>query len=216
MKKTIYEIKEDAKTEYKRLKKKKVKALPLWLLIIAIILGWYFYVSDVQKTQERVESQLERLEQTIEDKFKSIDENFHKQDDKINNVKEAKAKEKARVALLQSPRPRPVQPVLGGCEQYRPLVSQYAWNVDVALAVMKAESGCDPNKPNWNDSHRDRYGNLICKGSFGLMQISCHSGQVYDPVRNIAIAYQKYVASGNRFDTTLGWKNTCTYKVKCV
>lgn len=29
-----------------------------------------------------------------------------------------------------------------GCENYRQLISQYDWNVDVMLAIAKAESGC--------------------------------------------------------------------------
>lgn len=77
-----------------------------------------------------------------------------------------------------------------GCELYRPLISQYSWNVSVAMAVMQAESGCNPNAANWADSHS------TCSGSFGLFQIACFSGQVYDPAQNIAIAYQKYQARG--------------------
>ncbi len=189
----LYETKENIKTEYARIKKKKTKALPLWLLIIAIILGWYFYVQDVNATNKGLESQLDKLEQTIEKKFKDIDENFHKQDDKIDNVKQAKAKKAAEVALLQSTRPKPVQRVrstVGNCEQYRPLVSKYAWNADVALAVMKAESGCRYNASNWNDRHS------TCMGSHGLFQIACFDGVVYDPAQNIAIAYRKYQARG--------------------
>jgi hypothetical protein len=77
-----------------------------------------------------------------------------------------------------------------GCELYRPLISQYGWNVSVAMRVMQAESGCNPNAANWTDSHS------TCNGSFGLFQIACFSGQVYDPAQNIAIAYQKYQARG--------------------
>ena len=77
-----------------------------------------------------------------------------------------------------------------GCEIYRSLISQYSWNVAVAMAVMRAESGCDPSASNWTDSHS------TCKGSFGLFQIACFDGQVYDPAQNISIAYRKYQARG--------------------
>ena len=81
-------------------------------------------------------------------------------------------------------------PVAQGCDAYRPLVAKYKWNVEVAMAIMQAESGCNPNAANWSDSHN------ICMGSFGLFQISCHSGQVYDPQENIRIAWAKYQARG--------------------
>lgn len=71
------------------------------------------------------------------------------------------------------------------------------------MAVMEAEStthingvkvSCNPSAANRSDVHKDAYGNVICIGSFGLFQISCHSGEVYDPAKNVAIAYQKYQA----------------------
>ena len=56
------------------------------------------------------------------------------------------------------------------------------------MAVMKAESGCNPNAKNLTDSHN------VCTGSFGLFQISCHSGVVLDPAENVRIAYyDKYL-----------------------
>jgi hypothetical protein len=92
-----------------------------------------------------------------------------------------------------SPKPKPAQvtptyPV--GCERYRPLVEQYDWNVNTAMAVMAAESGCDPNAANWNDNHG------VCTGSFGLFQISCHGGRIHDPAKNVAAAWGKYQARG--------------------
>lgn len=78
----------------------------------------------------------------------------------------------------------------GNCEEYRGLVAQYSWNVNVAMAVMRAESSCNPSAHNTTDNHG------VCMGSFGLFQISCHSGAVYDPAQNVAIAYQKYSARG--------------------
>ncbi len=86
--------------------------------------------------------------------------------------------------------PVPAPEPLRGCEAYRGLINQYAWDIRVAMAVMQAESGCNPNAANWSDNH------LVCKGSFGLMQISCHSGQVFDPGENIKIAWSKYQNRG--------------------
>jgi hypothetical protein len=152
---------------------------------------------------ERLENKVKQLEQQNKQlKIESI-------------VKKNEMAVKAQTTAIQSVRPVAVQRVRtanfsgGSCEQFRPLVSQYAWNVETAMRVMDYETAgrlngqCDPNAENWTDNHK------VCMGSFGLFQISCHSGIVKDPAQNIAIAYQKYVASGNRFDTMRGWYNTC-------
>lgn len=79
-----------------------------------------------------------------------------------------------------------------GCEYYRDIVSQYDWDVNVALAIMRAESGCRPDafNPEW---HRN------CQGSLGLFQIACvHHDSTFDPSGNIAAAYRIYSSSGWR------------------
>lgn len=81
-----------------------------------------------------------------------------------------------------------------GCEQYRPIVSQYNWDTNLILAIMRAESGCNPSGVNWSDGHSG------CTGSFGLMQVAClhfSEGQdKLDVATNIAVAYKVYVGSG--------------------
>lgn len=59
-----------------------------------------------------------------------------------------------------------------------------------------AESKGDIYAANRSDVHKDAMGNVICIGSFGLMQISCHSGEVFEPNQNMAIAWQKYQSRG--------------------
>lgn len=82
------------------------------------------------------------------------------------------------------------------CETFRSKLSQYDWNVDTALRVIDAESYggvdglCDTQADNWNDNHGQ------CMGSFGLFQISCHDGQVYDVDQNFAVAHRKYSSGG--------------------
>ncbi len=85
--------------------------------------------------------------------------------------------------------------IAGGCEQYRSLVQKYDWNVDIALAVMQAESSCI--------SDRDNTGlNYDGSNDKGLMQInSIHSNIIsdldrLDPVENIRAAYEVYRGSG--------------------
>lgn len=91
---------------------------------------------------------------------------------------------------------KPTQPttttrVSTSCEQWRPLVEQYSWDVDVALAVMQAESGCNPAAAN----HADNHG--TCIGSFGLMQLACFwTDNPHDPATNVAKAAEIYARSG--------------------
>jgi soluble lytic murein transglycosylase-like protein len=83
-----------------------------------------------------------------------------------------------------------------GCEAYRPIVSKYDWDVNTALAIMRAESGC----------RADAYGvNTNGSNDAGLMQInSVHVGSVignkerFDAAANIAAAYKVYRGSGWR------------------
>lgn len=78
-----------------------------------------------------------------------------------------------------------------GCEQYRPLIEQYNWDHRIALAVMQAESGCNPNA---TSPTADR----------GLMQINAvHADMVdydlnrlFDPTTNVQVAYRVYLSQG--------------------
>lgn len=58
------------------------------------------------------------------------------------------------------------------------------------MAVMMAESTCNPSAANRTDRHNG------CMGSFGLFQIACYDGEVFDPEQNVAIAWKKYQARG--------------------
>lgn len=90
------------------------------------------------------------------------------------------------------------------CETYRPIIAKYSWNVDVAMNVMRVESGCNPNAANYGDNHG------VCIGSFGLFQISCHGGQIFNPEQNIAAAWAKYQARGWQ-----PWSATTCKKIAC-
>jgi hypothetical protein len=89
------------------------------------------------------------------------------------------------------------------------LVNGYNWPVDTAMRVCMQESGGNPNNANWADDHTSWAG---CMGSFGLMQINCSNGQVYDGARNMAIAYSMWKGAGGTF--WQDWPNTCK-KVGC-
>lgn len=96
----------------------------------------------------------------------------------------------AAAAPIAPPAPQPV-PAPANCEAYRGLISQYAWPVPTMMAVMQAESGCNP-------------GSLSPTCDRGLLQVNCvHVGKVggnlaalFDPATNIRVAYQIYSTQG--------------------
>lgn len=89
------------------------------------------------------------------------------------------------------------------------LVNGYNWPTQVAYRVCMQESSGNPHNANWSDDHTSWAG---CMGSFGLFQINCSHGQVFDGPRNVAIAYQMWSAAGGTF--WQDWPNTCR-KVGC-
>lgn len=141
---------------------------------------------NLQIEFKTVEEQLKQKEIEVQTKEQEKSD-LQKQNGELKNQLEAKRKQR-EAARLAASRPR----ARGNCEAYRPLIAKYDWDVRVAVAIARAESGCNPNAANLKDNHK------VCKGSFGLFQISCHSGKVYDPAKNVEIAYAKYKASGWR------------------
>ncbi len=83
----------------------------------------------------------------------------------------------------------------------------------IALAVSKAESGLNPKAYN-PEPHYDRFGNVICRGSYGLFQIGCvnYKGDpkdLFDPKLNAKIAMKMHQEQG--------WHpwSVCRTLVKC-
>lgn len=162
---------------------------------------------QIQKSQTQVlQVEFKTVEQKLQDKQLELkqkdlelnDKEKQKDQTQQENVElrkqlEAKAKrkeaEKLAAAKADSTR-RTITTGSGNCAKYRPLVAQYSWNVDIAMAVMRAESGCRPLAANYKDNHG------VCMGSFGLFQISCHGGKIFDPEKNVAAAWGKYQARG--------------------
>ena len=79
----------------------------------------------------------------------------------------------------------------------RALLSEFDWNIDYAYKVMICESEGNPTKINWKDNHK------VCKGSFGLFQLSCDKGtkeELLDPETNVKIAYEVWQKNGWKKD----------------
>lgn len=90
--------------------------------------------------------------------------------------------------------PQTTRSTSNGCEPIRSLVAQYNWNQSIALAIIQAESGCNPNAVG------DNYPiNGLYAPSCGLGQIRTLAGrpsceQLKDPATNIAWMYK--ISSG--------------------
>lgn len=115
----------------------------------------------------------------------------------------AKADMQVEKPVTQAPAPQP-EPIAQGCEAYRSAISQYAWDTQVAMAIMKAESTCNPHAVG------DNYviGGIHAP-SCGLFQVRTLPGrpgceQLKDPSTNVAWAYKLY--QGN------GWSPWSVYK----
>ena len=93
-----------------------------------------------------------------------------------------------------TPAPGPSAGVPGDCQSYRPLVAKYDWSVEVALAVMRAESGCNPA------AIGDRH---IPPVSCGLFQVRTLDGRpsceaLQDPATNVEWAHKIFASGGWR------------------
>ncbi|MBU3668958.1 MAG: hypothetical protein FGM57_03245, partial [Candidatus Taylorbacteria bacterium] len=59
------------------------------------------------------------------------------------------------------------------------LAYNYDWPADIAYQICMKESGGNQYAANHTDNHMSWAG---CMGSYGLMQLNCSHGEVYDPV----------------------------------
>ena len=148
--------------------------LLLVLLVVTLLLVLFFREDQSAKVKTN-EKSLERIEKQIEERFNKLEESIKKLNSKAkpNATKVATAtKTPTKTAVIY-----PVE-----CEKYRSEVAKYNWNVNIVLAIMKAESGCNPNAVGPTNDH-------------GLMQL--HGIPIYDPADNIAYAYnEKYMKGG--------------------
>ena len=86
--------------------------------------------------------------------------------------------------------------VSSSCELLRGEFSKYDWDVDIALAVSKKESGCNPANHNHKDVHRNRSKVIICLGSWNVLNVGCvhykNGEDIDDMTLNIKKAYFIY------------------------
>ena len=175
--------------------RRAIRSKPL-VLALSILLIWSITLAvrihnKAGEEQNRLEVELQELENQNTD--------LEKQNENIKNqLEDEKKRADARVSERlarekQTPKKRSVS--LSGCEQYRGIVSQYPWDADTALFVMKKESGCNPNAVSPTNDH-------------GLFQI--HGEKIYDPAQNTARAYQKYEGGRVGANNFSAWYAVCS------
>lgn len=86
-----------------------------------------------------------------------------------------------------------------GCEAFRGLVAQYDWDVRTMLAIMRAESGCDPNVTGDKTLTFTQNGRTYGY-SVSLFQVRVLPGREacdsHDPATNISCAYRVWKSQG--------------------
>lgn len=153
----------------------------------------HHYQKRINNQIKQFEDQRQSEEKNLHDQLQQLQQQNTDQQKQIEDLKQQVTLKKQRQAALAAAQMTFSAPVaLGGdCEAYRPIIASYGWNVSIAMAVMKAESGCNPTASSPTCDH-------------GLMQINCvHSGMVNgdltalnDPATNVRIAFAIYQGSG--------------------
>lgn len=139
---------------------------------------------------DRFKNQTQVQQELIEAK-ESEKKQLEQQKADLEKQLQSKREAQARLAVAAVAAPVVQSVGAGNCSAYTGLLAQYNWDQRVALAVMRAESGCNPVAASPS-----------CDS--GLMQINCvHIAKVNgnlaalkDPATNIQVAYQIYAAQG--------------------
>lgn len=123
---------------------------------------------------------------------------------RVQEIEQPKLSKKEDKKTVQT-EPKQKKPKKTGCEAYRDEIAKYDWNVDVAMAIMKAESGCRTTAVGDDYAIRGLHA-----PSCGLFQVRTLQGrpscdQLQNPATNIKWAYALYGASG--------WKPWTVYNI---
>lgn len=159
-----------------------------WLVILAIclLLGFSYLIYKVSRLEKLIPEAL------AEHQYKE----YVKTPSKI-----------AYLELENTPAYKAVAPRFAtnsaSCEQYRPLLAQYSWNVDTMLRIMKAESGCRPESLNNNPRTRDYSVGLLQVNLYGKLKASRPpEAELKIPQKNIEASYKIFKSQGYKAWTT--------------
>lgn len=190
----------------KLIKRKTMAVMIVAVLLITSVLAFFHnlessFQNKVQQITNQLEAEKSQQRKQLQDQLQNYqrDNNTLKQQvqDLQKQVSIKKQQQAAELAAAQAAQkaaqsaPSAQVASSGNCAAYEPLVAQYGWNVHIAMAIMQAESGCNPTATSPTCDH-------------GLMQINCvHAAAVggnlallNDPATNVRVAYQVYQGAG--------------------
>lgn len=163
-------------------------------------------IEETKDAAQKIENKLETTETKKKElkkklqKKRELEKTLRTEVDTLERKLSAKRERQRRIALAQKVQAREQQQTTsvapsgnGTCEPYRDIINNYDWDVATAMRICKAESEGNPRAANWTDDHRRWAG---CMGSFGLFQINCSHGKLYNPHENIKVAHQMYSSGG--------------------
>ncbi len=172
-------------------------------LPVSLALGHRAHLLKIEKSKNNtLQLQLNSKQKELQLKNTQIQQEQQKNTDlqkQLQSKKDTAQKVASAQAQAQVTAPVAVASAGGNCEAYRGIVAQYNWNVSTAMAVMRAESGCNPTATSPTCDH-------------GLMQINCvHAAAVggdltllNDPATNVRVAFAVYSGAG-------GWSPWTTF-----
>lgn len=136
-------------------------------------------LNAVQKDLQLKSSQIQTKEQQIQEQQKANDDlKAQLQSKRTTPATTASQAQSAPVAAV-------------GCDAYRGIVAQYDWNVNTAMAIMRAESNC--NSMARSPTHDS---GLFQINDVHLAAVDYNQPALYDPATNVKVAYQVYSGSG--------------------
>lgn len=155
------EVKANLEAEYKRFKRKRVKALPVIIIICLLVLSLIqagneyksrenqYRVSNEKTTTtiDRLNDELNNLRNEVKqgrDEQTKTDQQLNNQIKDLQSRKEEKQRELAKVQSSERlASQRPVLTARGDIEAY--VIAVFGANAHIALAIMQAESGGNPS-----------------------------------------------------------------------
>lgn len=104
----------------------------------------------------------------------------------------------------------PPRPVKYDCSKIEAEISKYDWDVEIALAIVKAESSCNVNARGDEDfiytENNREYGYSV--GAFQVRILPEREDcDTYNLEKNITCAYKIYQKAGNNFTPWSMWNN---------
>lgn len=152
--------------------------------------------SQAQHYQKQINSQFKQLEQQKQKEDNDLQLKLQEKDKQIDELKAQVSLKKQREASLAVVSSRVA--INGNCNDYRGLVAQYGWNTSVAMAIMQAESGCNPTASSPTHDH-----GLMQINEVHLAMVDNDVSKLNDPATNVRVAYAIY--------SDAGWRAWSTY-----